>query len=405
MSKKLFVIIISIVLILFLVSLIGYYFIIQNSSDTGGEGNSIFRNFFPFGGGPTTEPPVIDEPPVILPPPTQSATQKLRKLSNEPVAGAGVLDVKAGTLVRHIEKATGHIFETELFSPNQNRISNTTIPLVYDAVWGNKNNSLVARYLKDDNQTIDTYGLLIKEVSTSTENTVSAIKLSENLSQVSVFGNSVFSLEQKLDSSLGFISNFDGTKKVQIWNSPIKELLAQYVNSKTVALTTKPDQNTEGFLFFVDTGNAQTKKIVGNVFGLSTLVNDTATQVLFLDQKDAPRMFVFDVKSKSSISMTPTTLPEKCIWSKKDRNIIYCAVPEEFMNRDSLTLWYRGFIYFTDNIWKYDIKNNISNVMTSLFNESREQIDVTKLILSENEQYLVFVNKIDNSLWSLDLSK
>ena len=405
MSKKLFVIIISIVLTLFLISLVGYYLILQNNTDTGSGGGSIFRNFFPFGGGATTEPPVIEEPPVIPPPPTQSATQKLRKISAEPVAGAGVLDVKAGTLVRHIEKATGHIFETELFSSNQNRISNTTIPLVYDAVWGNKNNSLVARYLKDDNQTIDTYGLLIKEVSTSTENTVSAIKLSENLSQISVFGNSVFSLEHKPDSSLGFISNFDGTKKVQIWNSPVKELLAQYVNSKTVALTTKPDQNTEGFLFFVDTGNAQTKKIIGNVFGLSTLVNDTATQLIFLDQKDALRMFMFDVKSKSSTNMTPPTLPEKCVWSKKDRNIIYCAVPEEFMDRDSLTLWYRGFIYFTDNIWKYDIKNNISNVMTSLFNESREQIDVTKLLLSENEQYLVFVNKIDNSLWSLDLSK
>ena len=405
MSKKLFVIIISIVLTLFLISLVGYYLILQNNTDTGSGGGSIFRNFFPFGGGATTEPPVIEEPPVIPPPPTQSATQKLRKISAEPVAGAGVLDVKAGTLVRHIEKATGHIFETELFSSNQNRISNTTIPLVYDAVWGNKNNSLVARYLKDDNQTIDTYGLLIKEVSTSTENTVSAIKLSENLSQISVFGNSVFSLEHKPDSSLGFISNFDGTKKVQIWNSPVKELLAQYVNSKTVALTTKPDQNTEGFLFFVDTGNAQTKKIIGNVFGLSTLVNDTATQLIFLDQKDALRMFMFDVKSKSSTNMTPPTLPEKCVWSKKDRNIIYCAVPEEFMDRDSLTLWYSGLLYFTDNIWKYDIKNNISNVMTSLFNESREQIDVTKLLLSENEQYLVFVNKIDNSLWSLDLSK
>src|SRR3989344_4880757 len=244
MSKKLFVIIISIVLTLFLISLVGYYLILQNNTDTGSGGGSIFRNFFPFGGGATTEPPVIEEPPVIPPPPTQSATQKLRKISAEPVAGAGVLDVKAGTLVRHIEKATGHIFETELFSSNQNRLSNTTLPLVYDAVWGNKNNSLVARYLKDDNQTIDTYGFLIKTASASanstsspqTENVVSAIKFPENLSEISVFGSSVFSLEKKVDSSLGFISNFDGTKKTQIWNSPIREILSQYINATTVGL-------------------------------------------------------------------------------------------------------------------------------------------------------------------------
>ncbi|MCX6701864.1 MAG: hypothetical protein NTX96_01555 [Candidatus Zambryskibacteria bacterium] len=406
MSKKLLIIIISVVLGFFLVSLIGYYFIIQNSADTSGGGNSIFKNFFPFGGNTVAEIPVTGEP-IIEPTPPEISNYalKLRKISAEPVAGAGVLDFKAGTVVRYIEKATGHIYETELFSPNQNRISNTTIPMVYDAIWGNKNNSLIARYLKDDNQTIDTYGLLIKGISTTTENLVSAVKFPENLNEMSVFGSSVFSLEQKIDSSVGYISNFDGSRRTQIWNYPIRELLSQYVNAKTVALTTKPDQNTEGFLFFVDTGNGQIRRILGNVFGLSVLVNDLATQILFLDQGGAPQMFVFDIKNKSSISTTPTTFPEKCVWSKKDRNIIYCAVPQEFIDRDSLTLWYRGFVSFTDDIWKYNIKNNTSSVVESLVNESNEQIDVIKPMLSENEQYLVFINKIDNSLWSLDLTK
>ncbi|MFA5888733.1 MAG: hypothetical protein WC857_00665 [Candidatus Paceibacterota bacterium] len=389
-----------------MISLIGYYFILQSNQGEPGSGSSIFQNFFPFGGNASVETPIVEEPPVT--PPTiniTNYTQKLRKLSTEPVAGAGVLDVKAGTIVRYIERATGHIFETELFSPNQNRISNTTIPFVYDAVWGNKNNSLVARYLKDDNQTIDTYGLLIKEVATSTGGVVSAIKFPENLSDVSVFGSSVFSLEQKAGSSVGYVSNFDGSKRVQIWNSPIKELLSQYVNTKTVALTTKPHQEVKGFLFFVDTGNAQIKTILGNILGLSTLVNDLATQVLYLDQEDTPKMFVFDTKNKSSVTVTPTTFPEKCVWSKKDRNVFYCAVPERLVDRESLTSWYRGSLSLADNLWKYDVKNNTSSMIKGLFTESGEQIDVIKPILSENEQYLIFINKRDNSLWSLDLTK
>jgi hypothetical protein len=344
----------------------------------------------------------VVEPPIVEP---TNYTQKLREISAEQVAGAGVLDVKAGTVVRHVEKTTGHIYETELFSTIQNRISNTTIPTAYDAVWGNKNNSLVVRYLKDDNHTVDTYGLLLKEVSTSTENTVSAVKFPEDIKEISSFGASVFTLQTSNSSSIGYISNFDGSKKIQIWNSPIKEVTSQYVNVKTIALTTKPHQNFGGFLFFVDTGNGQVKKILGNVFGLSSLVNDIATQVLFLDQGNTPKLFVFDIKSKSSTPLTPTTFPEKCVWSKKDKNIFYCAVPQEFIGRDSLTLWYQGSTSFTDNIWKFDIKNNVSSMVGELFNESNEQIDVIKPILSENEQYIVFINKIDNSLWSLDLTK
>ncbi|HCH59000.1 MAG TPA: hypothetical protein DEV73_00120 [Candidatus Zambryskibacteria bacterium] len=408
MSKKLFIIALSIVLGLFLTSLVGYYFILQSSNATEPGGiSSTFRNFFPFGNNTSTTTEIVEP---ITTEPNQSGqpqnyTQKLRKLSSEPVAGAGLLDVKAGTLVRHIEKATGHIYETELFSPNQNRISNTTIPLTYDAIWGNKNNALVARYLTEDNKTIETYGLLIKNVSTSTENTMSAVKLLGNIDEVSVFENSVFTLEQKDTSSVGYISGFDGTKRTQVWNSPIKELLSQYVSAKTIALTTKPHQDNNGFLFFVDTGNGQMKKILGGVLGLSTLVDNQATRVLYLDQTNTPGLFVFDIKNKLSKDITPTTFPEKCVWGKKNAGTIYCAVPEEFIDRDSLTSWYLGFVSFTDNIWKYDLKNNTSSLVGSLYTESEKQIDVIKPLLSENEQYFVFINKVDGSLWSYDLTK
>ena len=120
MSKKTFIIIISVVLILLLVGLVGYYLIIQNNSSTSSGPGGIFKNFFPFGGGsPTPTSAVEENPTATSTPAVTNYTQKLRELSSEPVAGAGVLDVKAGTVVRHIEKATGHIFETELFSPNQ----------------------------------------------------------------------------------------------------------------------------------------------------------------------------------------------------------------------------------------------------------------------------------------------
>ncbi len=434
MSKKL-IIIISVVLTLTVIILVGFYILNQNNnSNTGGVAGG-FKNFFPFGGNNTPAPSAPVNNSTTTNPSTSSGqanfTQKLRKLSTEGVAGAGTLDSKAGppapstggragTVVRYIEKATGHIFEVELFSPKSSRISNTTIPTVYDALWLNKNTSLIARYLKADDQTVDTYSLNLKSVSTTTptrkavgeptetsvsENTISGIAFPGNINDLSVFGSSVFYLVKNSDSSSGFTANFDGTKKKQIWSSPIKELLSQYVNLKTVALTTKPAQNIPGFLYFVDTGTGGVKKVLGDILGLSTLVSLDGNSVLYLEESSSASMSVFDQKNKTYTKITPTTFPEKCAWSNKDKNIIYCAVPRVFLDGGSLPSWYKGLTSFSDDIWKYNIKNNTSGLVENLSNDAGQSIDVIKPILSENEQYLVFMNKTDNTLWSLDLTK
>lgn len=407
MSKKTTYIIIFVFLGLVLLGLVGYYFISRDAGDGTSKPN-VFRNFFPFGGNENTENNTGTTTPEVgggeIEKPVDFVA-KLRKLSSEPVAGAGTLDVKAGTIVRYIEKATGHIFEVELFSPRQGRISNTTIPQAYDAIWGNKNNSLMARYLKDDNRTIETYSLTVKDTATSTENMITGISFPEKIADISVFGSSVFYLVQNAPYSYGYISNFDGKNIKQIWNYPISELLSQYVNSKTVALTTKPEETTEGFLYFVDTGNGAMKKILGNIMGLSTLVSDDATKVFYLNQADTPQVYSYNLKDNTTEQLTPATFPEKCAWSKKNKNIVYCAVPDEYLSNKTLTSWYRGQIQLNDDIWKYDLENNTSTIVMGLSSESGESIDVIKPILSEGDQYLIFVNKKDNSLWSLDLSK
>ncbi|KND47985.1 MAG: hypothetical protein AB201_00060 [Parcubacteria bacterium C7867-006] len=405
MSKKI-IITISVILGLFLISLVAYYFIATTNTGDGTTKTTGFRSFFPFGGNdlpPTQTEATTTEPTPIDQNNQQNFTKKLRKISEEPVAGAGTLDSKAGTVVRYIEKATGHIYEVELFSPRQARISNTTIPVVYDAVWGNKNDSLVARYLKDDNQTVDTYSLTVKNLSTSTENTITGIAMPANIDDVSSYGSTIFFLIKSDSGSSGFTSNFDGSKKKQVWNSQIKELSSQFINSKTVALTTKPAQNIPGYLYFVDTTTGSSKRVLGDIAGLSTLLDGLGSQVVFLEQTNDAKLFLYNIKNKTKTNITPTTFPEKCVWSKKDTSVLYCAVPRDYLSGNSLISWYKGIVSHSDDIWKFDLKNNTSNIIEDLGSNAKEDIDVIKPFLSENEQYLIFMNKKDNTLWSLDL--
>ncbi|MEQ1500082.1 MAG: hypothetical protein ABL917_01765 [Parcubacteria group bacterium] len=408
MSKKI-IITISVALSILLAVLVAYYFLGRTPSDTQGGVVSGFRSFFPFGGESNPSTTSTSTPTQNnnenAPEVTNNFLQKLRKLSAEPVSGAGISDTSAGSIVRYIEKATGHIYEVELFSPKQGRISNTTIPLVYDAIWGNKNTSLITRYLEQNDKTVSTYSLTVKNVSTTTENTITGISFGGFITDVSVFDANVFYLERSETFSTGYTSNFDGSKKKQIWNSPLKDLTSQYVNEKTVALTTKPYQGMPGYLYLVDTNNGSVKTVLRKIPGLSTLVDNDASQILYLKQEGSAILYTYNTKNQANLETGISTFPEKCVWSKKDKNILFCATPKEFIGQNSLTDWYRGLVSYSDEVKRYDIRDGSYSTVGDLTKESGEVIDVTKPILTENEQYLIFINKKDNSLWSLDLTK
>jgi hypothetical protein len=420
MSRRLFIIV-TVVLTLFLLSLLGYYFLTRNSGSGEDSGGSGF-NFFPFGnkGGDTDgsgEGSITGENGSSLGengeggetggqiPQAENFTKRLRKISAEPVSGMGLSETRVGTLIRYIEKATGHIYEVETFSPKVSRISNTTIPLSYEAYWSGNPDYLVARYLGDDNETIETYSLKIGGVSTTTINTTTGIVLPENITDVSLFGNSIFYIVEDQNSVSGYVSSLDGKNRKEIWRSEMKEFNSQYVNDKTVALTTKPHTGVPGYTYLVDTGNGSVRKVLSGIPGLSALANGNATEILFTQFDSIVETFVVNASSQVRSQAGHTVFPDKCVWSKKTVKKLFCAVSKEYSYPENLINWYKGVIQFNDEIYSLNTDGGFSSLVIDLETESDEKIDVMRPMLSENEQYLVFINKIDNSLWSLDLLK
>ena len=75
---------------------------------------------------------------------------KLRQISSAPVAGYVASSTASSSLVRFVDRGTGHIYEAESISDKINKISNTTLPKIYEA-YGNKNGTnFILRYLKND---------------------------------------------------------------------------------------------------------------------------------------------------------------------------------------------------------------------------------------------------------------
>lgn len=61
------------------------------------------------------------------------------------------------TVVRYIEKSTGNVYDFLPETKETSRLTNQTIPRISEAYFGQNGNTVFLRYVKDDNQTIETY--------------------------------------------------------------------------------------------------------------------------------------------------------------------------------------------------------------------------------------------------------
>ncbi len=407
MSKKIIFIGIGLVLLL-LLGAGAFFFLGQSKQQTGSNQDTPNSfSFWPFGNNvPSGEVPNENntnttgnnaQPAVFNP------KAVVRKLSKDQVTGAGFIEKKEGVVVRFIEKINGHIYETELFSPKETRISNETMQASYKALWSESGNNVLLQYLEENNEIISTRGLSIRSIATSSEatSTIASFDFPIQIKQPVVAGESMFYLLETQNGSTGYTNDFSNKKSKVVWTTPLKELLTQFINNKTVVIQTKPAQYIKGYAYALNLDNGQIKKIVGDIPGLSISVSPNGENSIYIAQKDNVEMF-FKTKATTT-PVYPETFPEKCVWSKKDQSVVYCAVPKKTIDGTSLTNWYLGTESFSDSIWKYDLKNNISVILVNLKEQSGQDIDVTSISLSPKEEYILFLNKKDKSLWSVSL--
>ncbi len=424
--------------------LLYFYFKTPSSTTPGGEGigTNFISQFNPFA---TKPKPPVEKPPVdvsgYVPPATEETDEiKLVRISSMPIAGFGsftkerlkeiiVVDptitpentenipittktkttppaTEFMTAVRYVEKASGNIYQSFVDKINEKKFSKTTIPKVYDAYFGNKAESVVMRYLKTDNSTIETFlGSLPKEFLGTDPNLINDIKgsfLPNNVKDISISpdGSKMFYLFESGDNIIGTTLNFLTNKKVQIFDSPFTEWLAQWGSNKIISLTTKPNSNIPGYVYNIDDTGKNLTKVLGDINGLTTLSSPNGKLILYANNNLTLNIYHTDTKNTDVLGVR--TLPEKCVWSKLS-DAIYCAVPKFIPTGNYPDSWYQGEVSFTDQFWKIDAKTSNGSIVIDPNTTTAEEIDGTRLALDEGQNYLLFINKKDSFLWRLDL--
>jgi hypothetical protein len=418
--------------------LLGIYFYNQSkNSDPNGGDTSLYQKFNPFGtsnkvpnngGDNTSENPDLNNGNT-----NQTKTSRLHKLTDFAVAGATFLEdtralpVKEKTIestpettptvktkvvakpvvkqepttelvpsVRYVERATGHIYQMYLDTKISGKISNSTVPSVYETLFNNKANSIIYRYASpEDNNTITSFIATLGGKSNFLNDNILEVALSPTKDKF-------FSLIKNTNGVIGTIKSFEETKTNQVFNSVFTEWAPQWVTGTSIYMTTKPSYLVDGSVFNLSTTNGTLNKIFGGVKGLTTLANNDGENILYSASTDTgPRLNLFNIKNHTSIDLDKYGLPEKCIWSGDNINV-YCAIPSTVTGYQYPDYWYQGLISFDD----FFVKINTETKSVSTLSNSIEEgtaVDATKLFLSKNEDKLFFINKKDYTLWQLDL--
>ncbi len=310
--------------------------------------------------------------------------------------------------LRYVAKTNGNIYQTSLSETFERRFSETVIPDVKESFFGDGGSSVVMRYLKGDGATIATFtGTLPKDVvggDTAGENEILGSFLPENIKGlvVSPDGSKLFYMYSVKDIMVGMVSTFLGINKTQVFDSPFTEWIPQWPKDSLITITTKASGYVPGYMYAIDPNKKDLTKIFGGIKGLTTLTSSDGKKVLY--NNNGLSINVYNIETGESSLLDVKTLPEKCVWGK-DSIDVYCAVPRYIDN--SLIypdVWYQGEISFGDIIWKINTENkNKTLLIDPILLGNVQDMDITELMLDENTKNLFFVNKLDASLWGLEL--
>ncbi len=433
MSKRNFILIVIILGVLAIGVVTYWYFSVPSTPEEVSEGGFL-QKYNPFKTSPPAAPtpttPASPTPEPESPTPGEEVAEiKLKKVSSMPVAGYGIFEkerykdvaappenstpdskptppeVELAGALRYVDRATGNIYQTFADRIEERRFSSTIIPRIHEAMFGQKGDTVIMRYLKSDDRTIETFvGTLPKDIlgGDAGLQEIKGVFLPENIRDLSMTsdGSKIFYLINSGENIIGVTMELASGKRVQVFDHAFTEWLPQWPTGRTIALTTKPSANALGHIYVLDPTGKSFVKLFGNINGLTTLTSPDGKLVLWSDS--GLNLSIFNRMTGVSDQIQIATLPEKCVWNKTSI-VVYCAAPKTIPEGLYPDSWYKGAVSFGDQIWKIDLQTKTYTLLADLLNMAGEDIDGIKLGLDSREEYLFFVDKSEPYLWELEL--
>jgi hypothetical protein len=332
-----------------------------------------------------------------------AVTSRLVKISVGPVVPGEAVVTKAGnassspeTTVRYIERGSGNVYSYSPTARTNTRTSNKTIPGIQSASWLPDGSTAFVRYLSGtDFATINTYAL--------TASSTGGFFLPQNLADISVSATAILVLASGVNGSTASVERTDGTHAVTVFSSPLSSLRTSFAGKSQYLAVTKASATLPSDAFIVD-ASGRFLRIAGPLNGLVALASPSGKWVLAsYTEGSVLHMELVNTATGETIPLPVATIADKCVWAADD-SAVYCGIPmDPPANYAYPDDWYQGAVQFSDRIWKLQVAGRYAQLVLDFPKETEQALDATALAIDASNTTLVFINKIDGSLWSYSL--
>lgn len=364
------------------------YLLFFGSPETGDD---IFAN---LGIGDTTEitptpAPVVEPEPEAL---ESETPQSLRQLTTRPVAGFAFLP---NSTVIYAEKGIGHVYQLDLTTGAETRLSGTTIPLVHEATFAPDGTSVVLRsvtttgsevFLGDINS--DAAQLELTSLPATARNITYTATATIRFSSVVA------------DATEGYRYDLSNREAIREFTIPLRDVLIQWQNDTAYAIP-RYSRFEQGAIYEItDRGLTPVTTIeYGFVGGLI----ENAYIYSFVDGESV-QTEIAAIDGSVQLPVALHYLPEKCAQAPGEASTYWCLTALE-NNRSNFTdEWYKDTFQSQDSIWSIDTLTGQAAFELDLFAETNRILDAEKVTVHQNNQQLLFSSKVDNTLWLYDAS-
>lgn len=216
---------------------------------------------------------------------------------------------------------------------------------------------------------------------------------------------SVFYLQKTTEGVIGILRNLVEETRNTIFSSPFSEWHAQWNNDQLIELSTKPSYQSLGYSYTLDSQTGAFKKSLKEMQGLLTLPNHDQSKILVSEsQETGIQLWIYDREKNGQQPLGIQTFPEKCVWAS-DNITLYCAVPENFAyGNEYPDTWYQGLEIYQDSLWKINTETFEETPIVDLVSEFDQSLDISQISIDSKNEYLYFIDKINEHLWSYRIS-
>ncbi|MGB0925247.1 MAG: hypothetical protein ACPGTS_00895, partial [Minisyncoccia bacterium] len=197
---------------------------------------------------------------------------------------------------------------------------------------------------------------------------------------------------------------FETDEKKEIFTSPYTEWLTHWNSDESLEIVTKPSYLSEGYSYEMNPSDGDYHKSFKQKNGLNTLASpDNKNLFVFETLDNTVRSSIFSRNTKRMRPLSIQTFPEKCTWAH-DNSFLYCFVPDSLAyGNEYPDIWYQGIETYTDSMWKIDPNTLQAELISDIKDEYDQTFDVIKIGIDKNSDYLYFIDKNTEELWSYRL--